>query len=33
MKALFFDQKDKTKEIRQDLGVLGYKNFIASWSE
>lgn len=33
MKALFLDQKDKTKEIRQDLGVLGYKNFIASWSE
>lgn len=33
MKALFLDQKDKTKEIRQDLGVLGYKNFIASWPE
>lgn len=33
MKALFLDQKDKTKEIRQDLGVLGYKNFIANWPE
>ncbi|OXC37759.1 transcriptional regulator [Lactobacillus crispatus] len=33
MKALFLDQMDKAKEIRQDLGVLGYKNFIASWPE
>lgn len=33
MKALFLDQMDKAKEIRQDLGVSGYKNFIASWPE
>ncbi len=33
MKALFLDQMDKAKEIRHDLGVLGYKNFIASWPE
>ena len=33
MKALFLDQKDKTKEIKQELRKIGYGNMIANWLE
>ena len=33
MKALFLDQKDKAKEIKQELRKIGYGNMIANWLE
>ena len=33
MKALFLDQMDKTKEIKQELRKIGYGNMIANWLE
>lgn len=33
MKALFLDQMDKAKEIKQELRKIGYGNMIANWLE
>lgn len=33
MKALFLDQNNKTKEIKQELRKVGYGNIIANWPE
>lgn len=33
MKTLFAGQKDKAKEIKQELRKIGYGNMIANWLE